>query len=135
MEPTLLIPAEVQKLAELRRFVEEAASASQVKREAIEDMVQAVDEAATNIIVHGYQGQKGIIEAKVRVEEGALVVQLCDEAPLFDPTKVPPPDLTQPLEQRRFGGLGVHLARHFTDSIDYRVNPDGCNELTLKKLL
>jgi anti-sigma regulatory factor (Ser/Thr protein kinase) len=69
------------------------------------------------------------------VEEGALVVQLCDQAPLFDPTKVPPPDLNQPLEQRRFGGLGVHLARHFTDSIEYCVTPDGCNELTLKKML
>jgi serine/threonine-protein kinase RsbW len=99
----------------------------------IDDMQAAVDEAAANIIVHGYQGQPGNIEIEVWKEGEALVVRLRDQAPLFDPTTVPPPDLTLPLEERFLGGLGIHLIRHFTDTMTHRVTSEGGNELTLMK--
>jgi serine/threonine-protein kinase RsbW len=99
----------------------------------VEDVLQAVDEAATNIILHGYRGQPGEIEIEMDQDHGALVVCLRDRAFLFDPTRVPPPDLTLPLEARRVGGLGVYLIRQFTDQMTWRATPDGNNELTLRK--
>jgi len=92
-----------------------------------------VEEVAANTVVHGYRGQPGDIEVEVSLEKSVLVIRLRDRAILFDPTSVPPPDLTRPLEERRLGGLGVHLARHFTDSMTYRVTDDGRNELTLQR--
>ncbi len=133
MESTLSISAEVPNLVAVLRFVEATAAALQVNRDVIDDMLQAVDEAVTNIIVHGYHEQAGNIEIGVSLEEGALVVRLRDQAPLFDPTLVPPPDLTLPLEKRRFGGLGIYLARQFVDSMTYRITSEGSNELTLRK--
>ena len=102
-------------------------------REAIDDTLAALDEAVSNIIIHGYHGQPGSIEVEVEKEKEALVIRLRDQSPLFDPTLVPPPDLTLPLEERRLGGLGIHLIRCFTDSMAYRVTPEGDNELTLMK--
>ena len=102
-------------------------------RDAIDDMLQAVDESATNIFVHGYRGRPGNIEIEVTQEGYVLVVRLRDQAPLFDPTRAPPPDLTLPLERRCLGGLGIHLARRFTDSVTYRKTSEGGNELTLRK--
>lgn len=99
----------------------------------IPDVVLAVDEAATNIILHGYQGQEGIIEIEVVQEGDALVVRLRDETVPFDPTSVPPPDLTVPLEQRAPGGLGIYLIRQVMDEVMYRITSQGGNELTLVK--
>jgi anti-sigma regulatory factor (Ser/Thr protein kinase) len=133
MESTLRISAEVPNLVAVLRFVEATAAALQVNRDVIDDMLQAVDELVTNIIVHGYHEQAGNVEIGVSLEGDALVVRLCDQAPLFNPTLVPPPDLTLPLEKRRFGGLGIYLARQFVDSMTYRVTSEGGNELTLRK--
>jgi serine/threonine-protein kinase RsbW len=133
MESTLRVLAELPNLAVIRRFVEETATALKADRDAIDDMTQAVDESATNIIVHGYRGRTGHIEIEVTQEGNMLVVRLRDQCPLFDPTRAPPPDLTLPLERRRLGGLGIHLTRQFTDSLTYRITFEGGNELTLRK--
>ena len=129
----ILVHAELQNLGVIRRFVQETAIALGSDPKAVADMLQAVEEVAANIVVHGYRGQPGDIEVEVSLEKAVLVIRLRDRAILFDPTSVPPPDLTRPLEERRLGGLGVHLARHFTDSMTYRVTDDGRNELTLQR--
>jgi serine/threonine-protein kinase RsbW len=127
------IAADLNNLATIRRFVEDAAASRPADPEAIAEMLLAMNEAATNIIVHGYQGQPGIIEVEVGYDKDALVVCLRDRAPAFDPTLVPAPDLTLPLEQRPFGGMGIHMMRQFTDELLYRTTPDGSNELILVK--
>ena len=133
MMSKILVSAELQNLGVIRRFVQETAIALGSDRKAVDDVLQAVEEAAANIVVHGYGGQPGDIEVEVGLEQAVLVVRLRDRATLFDPTGVPPPDLTRPLEERRLGGLGIHLARYFTDSMTYRVTDDGRNELTLRR--
>jgi serine/threonine-protein kinase RsbW len=133
MESTLRVSAELPNLAVIRHFVEETATALKADRDAIDDMMQAVDESATNIIVHGYRGRTGNIEIEVTQAGNMLVVRLRDQCPLFDPTRAPPPDLTLPLERRRLGGVGIHLTRQFTDSVTYRITFEGGNELTLRK--
>jgi serine/threonine-protein kinase RsbW len=130
---TLRVAARVEHLAEIRHFVERAAAALGAGQEAIDDLVLAVDEAATNIVVHGYQGQPGLIEVEVRREGQALLVRLRDGAPPFDPTQFPLPDVTLPLEMRPLGGLGVFLMRQSVGDMTYRVTPEGGNELTLIK--
>ena len=133
-EPLCLrIAANLKNLATIRRFVEGAAKSGDGNPEAITDMIIAMNEAATNIIVHGYQGQPAIIEVEVGYNKDALVVCLRDQAPTFDPTSAPAPDLTLPLEQRPFGGMGIHMMRQLTDELTYRTTPDGRNELTLVK--
>ncbi|MBM4466217.1 MAG: ATP-binding protein [Chloroflexi bacterium] len=111
MKPSisLHIAAELKNLAAICLFVEEVATALGVDPAIIPDVVLAVDEAASNIIIHGYQGQGGAVEIEVGQEGDALVIRLRDEAAPFDPTTVPAPDLTVPLEQRAVGGLGIHL--------------------------
>jgi len=63
-----------------------------------------------------------------------LVVRLRDEAPLFDPTRYPLPDVTLPLEERLWRS-GVFLIRQAVDEMAYRVTAEGGNELTLIKKL
>jgi serine/threonine-protein kinase RsbW len=135
MGEKLVIAAEVRNLAKIRDFVEAWATAQQAKRSAVDDLILAVDESATNIMVHGYKGQPGTIEIRLDREDDEMVVHIEDQAPLFDPTIMPPPDLSLPLEMRAEGGLGVYLARKFVDLYSYRVTKDGRNQLILRKRL
>ena len=130
---TLQVAAELSNLAVVRYFIKDMATGLKFDRKVIDDMLQAVEEAVVNTILHGYNRRPGVIQVEVQREGSELVVRLRDQAPHFDPTGFPPPDLTLPLEERRPGGLGIYLMRQFTDTVTYRVTSDGSNELTLVK--
>ncbi len=130
---SLQIVAELRDLAAIRDFIGGAAASLNVDLPVIPDILQAVDESATNIIVHGYRGRPGQIDIDVKREGNFLVVRLRDQATPFDPTTVPDPDVTLPLDERPIGGLGVYLTRRLMDAMTHRVTPQGGNELTLAK--
>ncbi len=132
-EPTLHIAAELKNLSLIRRFVQERAAALGADQDVIADVILATDEAATNIIIHGYQDRPGMIEIKLRRSGNAVIVFLRDESAPFDPTSVPPPDVTQPLEKRPLGGMGIHLIRQLMDEVTHHITPQGGNELTMTK--
>lgn len=129
----LRIPADVERLAEVRAAVREVARACEAPPDCLDDLVQAVDEAATNIIVHGYRNEPGTIDLTAELVGEDIVVTLEDHAPTFDPTAVSAPDLTLPPEHRRPGGMGVHLIRLATDSLEHSPRPGGGNILTLTR--
>ncbi|MFC2029629.1 ATP-binding protein [Chloroflexota bacterium] len=127
------VSAELKDLAPIRHFVEGAAVGGGASPEAVADMVTALNEATTNIVLHGYRGRSGFIEVEVGFDGDALVVHLRDQAPAFDPFQVPPPDTSLPLEQRSPGGVGILMIRQLTDEMVYRMREDGSNELVLVK--
>jgi anti-sigma regulatory factor (Ser/Thr protein kinase) len=129
----LRVAAKLENLAEIRRIVQEQAAILDVADDIAADMVLAVDEAATNVIVHGYQVQDGIIEIEARREGDAFIVHLRDETSPFDPTKIPPPDLSLPPEERIQSGIGIGLMRRRTEEISHRITLKRGNELTLVK--
>jgi serine/threonine-protein kinase RsbW len=135
MSPHLRVDADLDRLAEVRRFVRERAAAADAPIECLDDLVQAVDEAATNAITHGYRGAPGWLDLDVELEDGRFIVTLEDGAPPFDPTTVAEPDLAIPPLARKPGGMGVHLIRAATDSVSYRPRPGGGNILEMIRSL
>jgi len=131
----MTVPAELARLSDIRALVREVAIEGGAPPVCLDDLVQAVDEAATNIVVHGYGHQGGPIDVDARVEDERVVIELRDRAPTFDPTEVPEPDLSIPPLQRRPGGMGLHLIRLATDSMTYRPRAGGGNILTLTRSL
>ena len=129
----LRLAAELQNLETIRRFVEESSLALQTDEDTAFDLAQAVDECATNIIEHGYSYRPGTLEIEIARTGETLTIDLRDHAPVFDPTSVPAPDLTVPLEKRDPGGLGIYLARQMVDDMQHHALPDDGNELTLIK--
>ncbi len=129
------IPSDVARLVEVREMIRAAATAAGAEAAFADDLVQAVDETATNAIVHGHAGRPGWVEVRLAREGDRLVVTIEDDARPFDPTVVPEPDLSVPPERRRPGGMGVHLARLCVDEISHRLRPGGGNILTLVRRL
>lgn len=90
----------------------------------------AVEEWAVNVCRHAYQGAGGSVTVAVGAIGPALVVELTDEGPPFDPTAAATPDVTLPLAERRPGGLGVFLIQRLVDQVRYQ-REDSRNVLTL----
>jgi serine/threonine-protein kinase RsbW len=132
---TIRIPAELGRLAELRAVVRDGALAGGASPDAIDDLVQAVDEVAANIVTHGYAGAPGWIELRLAIEGRSVVVTLEDGGPPFDPTAAPDPDMTVPALVRGPGGMGIRLIRLATDTLDYRPRDGGGNILTMTRSL
>jgi serine/threonine-protein kinase RsbW len=131
----LRVAADVGRLAALRAFVRSSATSFGASEQIADDLVQAVDEAACNIVLHGYHGSPGVIEAEAALRNGNIEIRLLDRGRAFDPTAVPPPDLTVPPMARKPGGMGVHLMRAGTDAVHHRARPGGGNELTLVRAI
>jgi serine/threonine-protein kinase RsbW len=100
-----------------------------------DDLVQAVDESATNILRHGYRDLPGRIEVGVARAGDELTVTIRDEAPTFDPTDHAVHDLEAPLADRRPGGFGIHLTRRCTDRVTHAALVPAGNELVLMRRL
>lgn len=133
---TLVLPsARLHDLGAIRAFLRSTAIELGVGESTIPDLVIAVNEAAANILRHGYRGAPGPIEIEIEREPGSIVIRLRDEAPPFDPTTVASPELSVPLELKRAGGLGVHLTRTSVDEMAHSALHNAGNELTLVKNL
>ena len=122
-----------EAMSAFRQRVERDLLTCGAQPEAVADMIIALNEALVNVVRHGYQQRPGRVELTLFRQADTLLIEVRDEAPLFDPTIVPIPDITMPLAQRPFGGMGVHMMREFVDELKYQATVDGRNQLTLVK--
>lgn len=117
-------PGTLESLKALREYVEAAANAARLDRRTTYKLCLAVDEIATNAVIHGYQkaGSCGQLRVSAELVDDALRVTLEDDGTCYDSTRFVPPseeELARPLEERPLGGLGIHLAFKCVDAIQY----------------
>jgi anti-sigma regulatory factor (Ser/Thr protein kinase) len=127
------VASDTDRLADVRQFVRQAVGDFGGSKRVADDLVQAVDEATCNVMLHGYGHAPGEIEIEAASRNGRIEIHLLDRAPVFDPTAAPAKDTSAPPVSPRAGGMGVgiHLLRTMTDEVRHHVRPDGGNELTL----
>ncbi len=133
----LEVPAALESLGTISDYVVTCARAAGLDDHAVWEVQLAVDEAATNIILHAYgdHGLDGplVIESTLHGDE--FTVNLHDKGKPFDPEDVPAPDLTSPVEDRKTGGLGIYLMKTLMDRVEFQFDVDGYNVVTLVKRL
>lgn len=130
LEP-LTIPGRSEALSQLMDYVAWVAAAAGLGEGATYRLSLAVDEIATNIVLHGYDdaGRSGDLTIWADNDDDRLTVYLEDTGEPFDPRQAPQPaDLDRPLEERRDGGLGIYLALWGVDSFAYEssANANRC---------
>ena len=79
----------------------------------------ALEELFTNMVKYSTTTDAAV-QVEIVAIEGGVEVTLTDyDVEPFDVTQAPDVDITLPIEQRRPGGLGLHLIRRLLDSIEY----------------
>jgi anti-sigma regulatory factor (Ser/Thr protein kinase) len=129
----LRVESDTDRLADVRAFVRDAVASFGGSKAVADDLVQAVDEATCNVMLHGYGHAPGSIDIEAALRDGRIEIRLLDRAPAFDPTAAAVRDTKRAPVPKRPGGMGVgiHLLRTMTDEVRHHVRPDGGNELTL----
>lgn len=117
-------PRSFESLAPMFAFIQDAlasgpagdAADDAALRHAIEF---TAEELFTNMVKYNASGA-GPIALELAREGDALVCRITDpDSERFDVTAAPDADVDAPAEQRRPGGLGLHLIRRLVDSIEY----------------
>jgi len=96
-------------------------------------LLVSIEEILTNIIKYGFD-EEGVhpIHISFRRVEEQIEMEFEDRGREFNPLEIGEPDLDIPLEERKLGGLGIHLVKKMVDEARYRREGDR-NILLLRK--
>ena len=114
-------------VTEVNVRVEEFAEENELATDVLAKVQMSLDEIVTNVLMHGAATEIGV-EIIVLVDE--VVVTVIDNGHPFDPLSIPEPDTTLGLDERKVGGLGIHLVKNTMDEVTYNFR-DGRNILSL----
>jgi serine/threonine-protein kinase RsbW len=102
------------------------------------DLLPGVDlileELFTNMVKYNPGGAAPVRIEMTSVREGVEVSLTDYDVDRFDVTQAPDADINLPLEQRRPGGLGLHLIRRLADFMQYEYSDeDRQSRITFRK--
>jgi phosphoserine phosphatase RsbU/P len=127
--------SELSEIHRLRRTLTEFGRQHGLLDTVLHDLTLALEEVVTNIISHGYDdSREHEIRVALGIESGEIAVEVEDDGKAFNPLAAPEADVTNSLEDRPLGGLGIHLVRKLTDGLEYQRS-EGKNLLIMRKLL
>ena len=122
MDP-ITLPGTLGSIRAVGKYVLQAAAEAGLESHAAYRLRLAVDEIATNAVVHGYQPARyaGDLLLSAQFDETRVAITLEDSSPAFDPLSVSPPaDLDWEPQDRPAGGLGVFLALRGVDEFQHQ---------------
>lgn len=109
-------------LSPLRRVVATVAQQAGLSGCSGLELQSAVAEAAANAILHGSpRGRRNHVRVSFCLDAAAVVVDVADQGPGFDPGGVPEPEP----EAWPDRGLGLRLIRHAVDRLDFFPGEQG----------
>ncbi len=131
----ITLVAEMETLGAFRAFVERTCRAEGVAELAIDDLKLAIDEAAMNVIMHGYAGMDpGSLMLELAIGADKVDVTLTDFGHPFEPYDPGLPDPDTLLGDRAPGGFGLHFIHRTMDEVAYRTDEEGNHLMLVKKL-
>ena len=99
----------------------------------IADVKTAVSEAVTNAIVHGYEGTRGMVTMRARIDGATLAIEISDRGKgIPNVLQAMEPFYTTHPEQER-SGMGFAVMQTFMDEVDVRSTPGIGTSVQMRK--
>ena len=94
----------------------------------------AVEELFVNIAHYAYAPNTGVARISASFDEKSRCFSLSfsDSGIPFNPLAKKDPDISEKLEDRKIGGLGIYMVKQSMDDVRYE-HRDGMNILTIEK--
>ena len=132
-ELTVRLTSRLEEIGRLAEAVEAFGAAHQLPDAVVFAFNLSLDEVVTNVISYAFADvQDHPIDVRLRLEGDVLEAEVTDAGQPFNPIDVPTPDLDAPIDERRIGGLGIHIVREMMDTLEYAREGDR-NILRLRK--
>jgi serine/threonine-protein kinase RsbW len=110
---------DIKALDDVFRFTADFARANRIGKSVCFAMDLAVEELFTNIVKYSAESDNDI-SIHLDVADTDLVIKITDfDVERFDITKEDRVDIGKSLEERKVGGIGLHLVRNLVDKITY----------------
>lgn len=127
--------AELDALPVFREFIARTCTRLGVSDEISFELQLACDEAATNVIRHGYQGMNpGSIMLELRPQAKKIIMVLSDFGHPFEPVETEAPDVDALLNDQPTTGFGLFFIYRTMDDVSYYTDEQG-NHLVLTRKL
>jgi len=124
----------LHNLEQISDFITDCANHAGLTDSEVYAVQLAVDEAATNIIEHGYGREcPNRIDVTCEAINDGIKVVIYDDAEPFNPSLVPEPEINVSLNELKPRGLGIFLIRKMMDEVTYETSPNKGNTLTMIK--
>jgi serine/threonine-protein kinase RsbW len=129
---SITLSAEHAELTRLQAFADAFAHECDLPDDERSRMLVILEELFINAVTHGYgpHSTGGSITVALGRRTSGLRISFVDDGPPFDPLAFGAPDLDAAGEERRIGGLGIHIVRSLVDEAHYR-REGGRNHLHL----
>lgn len=129
----IVLRNDLSEIAELHQEIENFGRKCSLSSKTLFELNLILEEVVANVISYAYSdNQRHEIVVCADLRDGELLIEIEDDGRPFNPLQIPPPDLDRPLELRNVGGLGLHLVRELTTSIEYTRRAEK-NHLVMKK--
>jgi len=130
-EASIVLASDRREIERLALFVENFGERHHLTSDDVSALNLMLDEVVINVIAHGYRRQESGARRReddrsetflvsLSLDHDVVTIRVEDTAAAFDPADAPPPNLDVPLEQRQVGGLGIHIVRSLTDSLQHQ---------------
>lgn len=133
-EAGIELGSQSEELEKVIGFLQEFWRSEGLPEEAAYPFTLALEELFVNVSMHGTTDAAHPPRVKVTLRRLDDRVELVfqDGGTAFDPLSLPPPNLSDDIEERGVGGLGIFLIKEMMDELEYR-HEDGWNCLRLAK--
>ena len=120
-------------ISELTQAIMDFLAGAGVDTRTAHHVALAFDELLTNLGSHGNSADKPAT-VRVFVEPDRVKAEVLDSGPAFDIRTAPDPDLSQSIEDRQVGGIGLFFIRQFASEIGYdRRDGVNCTTFAVKR--
>jgi len=127
----LRVAAESNYLKLIRQFFARIIE-NDFSKDEIYYMEICLNEVCENIVNHGYNGDSGRIEMRVRNEKTYIMIEILDRAKPFNLLKYKPVEKEKLVEQGIKGKLGIRKVKTICDKVRYQ-RLKGKNKIVLIK--
>ncbi len=125
---------DLSSLDEIFKFINEFSAKTGVDESVVFTINLVVEELFTNMVKYTYENSNEIL-LQLKKDADDLIIHLTDfDVDPFDITKTAEVDTKQSLEERRVGGLGIHLVKQMMDKIEYEYKDRQSKIILIKHL-